>query len=536
MADAVEALRRALEERRRLTRAVGEALERERREALVGRVARTRRLVEGAVRLIDARREREARERGEWPPYDEHHHGRRHHHHHHHNRKKHHHHHHGQDDREEGAVPRISGVSAAGVLTSRTAEATQRSNWTELLALQSLASPAKAAVVEDVPARAEGGRVAAAAPLPSPAATAAAAATSAPAQRGHANDGDDDGPQTLAHSSTVDLYQRMAEERMRGETPASLRPLSRFRAAAMTVVFYHRARTRVAWRAMTRKFEHLRTFGDAVDLYTDLCRKWFRLAVRKPVVSVLSDAELNLAVSSAGGLFGRKKRVKADEARRRVIKIKVRVRAVLDGLCRLASGGGRDGQPPPLPLLSFASRYLVSNGAFFPGHGIDAAGAGAPLPSSSSSAVAAAAADKYLWPSERANLAFDRFSATTDMTPQRRKMMLCNFLVSRVLVGMVLRPWAARIGSVEAGQRGGAARNLRVLASVLQRCADKAMETLLGTATWRGRGLDRAVTDELEPEGSALYEATKEVVDEMAPLVVAFVEEMHARVSLLDAS
>jgi len=108
------------------------------------------------------------------------------------------------------------------------------------------------------------------------------------------------------------------------------------------------------------------------------------------------------------------------------MKIRVRISNMLDGLLQLAQ------KDVPAIFRSFVS-LLISDGVYIPSglFGL------AVLAILAECAYCTPCLGTYLFPSERAQLAFSRFGSTDQMTPTRQRMMVTQFFIGRVLLSMV---------------------------------------------------------------------------------------------------
>jgi hypothetical protein len=81
----------------------------------------------------------------------------------------------------------------------------------------------------------------------------------------------------------------------------------------------------------------------------------------------------------------------------------------------------------------------------------------------------------YLLPSEQAALTFNDLGAMVDVTKSQRRMLVLNFMMTRMLAFMFLEPWRSALGITRGDVSTQAARNLRVLASVIYRIVRAAL-------------------------------------------------------------
>ncbi|CAN0179925.1 unnamed protein product, partial [Phaeothamnion confervicola] len=256
------------------------------------------------------------------------------------------------------------------------------------------------------------------------------------------------------------------------------RPL--LRAVAMMVIAYvvRPQRAAVARKAAARDRDRAECRA-ALALFLERCRPWALRQARVPLTSLVNDAKLNLRLAAGGsseggghsagtglGPFLRRRlalpssRVaSASEVSARLVRLKVHVRGIVDGVTR---------EPLPAELRKFLV-YLCTDGAYYP--------------------------EGFLFRCEKERFEFSVLGATRRMLPEadttaatitaaarqhagsgrwydlsRVEMLVADLLLVRVLIpGALLLPCAAGAQRGPGTKQQVAAHNARVLASEVYR-------------------------------------------------------------------
>jgi hypothetical protein len=298
-----------------------------------------------------------------------------------------------------------------------------------------------------------------------------------------------------------------------------------FKAAARAALFSHRTKMSVLSQEGSRRERHLRAFREVLDLYVELSRKWMRPVLKTPLVSVLQHAELSLSLAQRSGVaaLGILRRLSSpDSIEARVLKVRVRVRSILDGLLSLVSGDAEgpaesaaEATPPPA-VVNFVTRYLIDDKLYFPDDsGVDAE----------------PAARGFLWASERAALEFDKSGATTGMNAARKRMMIIDFFFGRVLIPVVLRPSLARFGAGDDSPRGNVRQNLRLLASIIQRGAQQAVQRLVKLDARAVEADAALLPGGLLPAGDEQLLLAAELISECRDSILSWADKFMAHVA-----
>jgi hypothetical protein len=109
----------------------------------------------------------------------------------------------------------------------------------------------------------------------------------------------------------------------------------------------------------------MRAMQDLIETFTDVGRSWFKKIVRTVVTSAATEAGLNLIIETPSDkkILFVSVGVSEKEVRDRMMKLKVRAKAVVDALLAASKNAQL---VPPKPLSSFLSR-ISSDGVYYPG-------------------------------------------------------------------------------------------------------------------------------------------------------------------------
>ncbi|OQR94000.1 hypothetical protein ACHHYP_20082 [Achlya hypogyna] len=241
-------------------------------------------------------------------------------------------------------------------------------------------------------------------------------------------------------------------------TPVSLQHLTKatremFRAAVFTVQFTIRIQRLCLERQRAIQPEEEKAMTNMLNVYFEATRSWLAKEIRAPILSILQDPTLTLAIEAPNkglkkkfnGLFARKQinsthnilQLKVDAN----ITPRVRVKGIVDAIFKTTEKTSS----VPDAILKFLSK-LASDGVYFP--------------------------PEYLSEEEKSGLEFNVLGATRnmsvdDLSHSRFNLVTLAFVLARVAVpNLVLQPWTCGIGGRvrPAKQVEG---NLKILATAL---------------------------------------------------------------------
>ena len=183
---------------------------------------------------------------------------------------------------------------------------------------------------------------------------------------------------------------------------------------------------------------------ELLGLNSEVCKAWLRRIVRVPVMSIISESagryHMDLSMTASNNVLAVFRKNDKEQIVARTIKIKVRIKNMIDGL------KDTDNRMPP-PLVAFLKR-MITNGMNLP--------------------------EDYLFRSEKSRLTITEDGSLIQLNSTTQKLLLGNFILSRVLLSLIPRPWDHGMGaSVTHGSR--TAKNLRVVAAILYRVIRRAI-------------------------------------------------------------
>ena len=151
------------------------------------------------------------------------------------------------------------------------------------------------------------------------------------------------------------------------------------------------------------KLSLVKDMGEAIQIFLEVTTTWAIKAIRAPLTSVLNDPDLDLNILTKPQSL-RQGQGRPDQINTKVLKIQVRVKGILEGLREQI-------ETLPTALRAFLQK-LSSNGALIP--------------------------QAYMLGFERSRLDFDAQGALRSLTKDTQKMLLCLFILNRVVINRVL--------------------------------------------------------------------------------------------------
>ncbi len=234
---------------------------------------------------------------------------------------------------------------------------------------------------------------------------------------------------------------------------------------------------------------------DLIETFTDVGRSWLKKIVRNVITSAATEAGLNLVIEppSDKKILFVSVGVSEKEVKDRMMKLKVRAKAVVDALIAASKNPQL---APPKPLCSFLKR-ISSDGVYYP----------------DARQVNGVTQPKFLWPEEeQVQIRFDCFCASsffictitlstsvhcrsstaaqalplsTDerligIQPHQSFLLISNIMFARCLVmSIILEPWSNGIVPPSAQNKQSAA-NFKHIASLLLHAYTMALSSATG--------------------------------------------------------
>jgi hypothetical protein len=232
------------------------------------------------------------------------------------------------------------------------------------------------------------------------------------------------------------------------------------RALAHVMRYFVRTRERLDLVEKQTHVDQIKEFEMVIDLEMDTARFWLWLRVKTALLSVMNEPALDLGLppSLPNGFDEALAQTTQAEQRSRAMKVKVRVGHCLRSL--RAQLETRDGAVPEL-LLTFIHTYLIGDKLHLPANQVVDQGN--------------VTKRGYLLPSEQADLTLNRFGAVVHLTTRQRRMLVLNFFITRVMVGLFLEPWVGEYIKRSAVEALPHRNNLPLLASVIHRVVRAAL-------------------------------------------------------------
>ena len=228
---------------------------------------------------------------------------------------------------------------------------------------------------------------------------------------------------------------------------------SLFRAVVWHVVsFYAGPKLRCRKQKLLTRSEDMKNFKSVLELFFDSSKSWMNNEVKKVIISVLTDKELDLdAIEQVRkdtflkNIFGKRvsKNPEAVKKRRddRRMRLLTRVKGIFVGITRA---------PPPENIVNCYRQY-VEEGNYFP--------------------------DEFLFQAEISMLEFNDVGGVRRVTEKRDLVLVlfANFVFLRVLIPHIIQyPWECGLGRMP-DSKSFAPQNLQCLASIVYRVVRKAM-------------------------------------------------------------
>lgn len=154
--------------------------------------------------------------------------------------------------------------------------------------------------------------------------------------------------------------------------------------------------------------ENTKYMQEQIEVFTEVTQAWVLKAIKTVLISTINDPELDLMLSN------KESEVKSQQLNSRIIKLQVRINGIIEGLENITNETHMQ-----QPFRSFFEKY-ISNKTFIPMN--------------------------FLTPFEKSRLEFNEFGGLSNQSEDKKRMMICFFVITRTLIGEIfLKPIEAGI-------------------------------------------------------------------------------------------
>jgi hypothetical protein len=149
--------------------------------------------------------------------------------------------------------------------------------------------------------------------------------------------------------------------------------------------------------------ENLETMGKSIEIYTGVAKDWVLKAMRSALISIVNDDSLDLMLTN------KESDIRNQSINIKVIKLQVRITGILEGLENLTNN-----DEMPIPFRKFMDKF-TSDRSYLP--------------------------KDYPTGFEKSRLEFHEFGGLINQTEDKKKMMICFFFITKILVKQIcLKP------------------------------------------------------------------------------------------------
>ncbi|OMJ81701.1 hypothetical protein SteCoe_17751 [Stentor coeruleus] len=209
-----------------------------------------------------------------------------------------------------------------------------------------------------------------------------------------------------------------------------LKGIRKFRMIGFSVLFPIYLVSNMLEKKAKFYMENMIYMKEQIEVFKEVTQAWALKAMKSVLVSTINDANLDLLMPN------REKDIKKKNFTSKVMKLQVRVTGIIEGLEKITNEANM--QPP---FRSFFERY-TSNKTFIPRN--------------------------FLSPFEISRLEFNEFGGLVNQTDDKKRMMLCFFVISKIIIGEIcLKPIEAGIPITKDSKT---VMNLKMIGSILQNC------------------------------------------------------------------
>ena len=192
------------------------------------------------------------------------------------------------------------------------------------------------------------------------------------------------------------------------ENNAKLKGIKRFRKIAIVVYFPIVLVSNMLEKKSKFYSELSSNMDNLYHTYLEVGQKWMFRVMKTALSSIISDPNLDLTLTNNPS------EIKNQSINTRIIKLQVRINGILEGLETYTNE-----KDVPDPFKGFINK-LTQNKSYIP--------------------------DEYLTSFEESRLEFNEFGGLMNMNEDRKKMLICFFFITRIMIKSIcLRPGEAGI-------------------------------------------------------------------------------------------
>eukprot|EP00347_Sterkiella_histriomuscorum_P024439 403331114 len=97
-----------------------------------------------------------------------------------------------------------------------------------------------------------------------------------------------------------------------------------WKAVTVAIMAWFKVRKSLLYKQQSKRNDNLKNLDKAIHLYTEIAQAWLIKAIKQPLLSIIEDQNLNLSIID--------NRVDAYEIQNRMLKAKIRVKAIFEGI------------------------------------------------------------------------------------------------------------------------------------------------------------------------------------------------------------
>lgn len=224
------------------------------------------------------------------------------------------------------------------------------------------------------------------------------------------------------------IVQLEKNKRQNVNVENSLKGIRKFRKIGLVVLFPILLVSNMIEKRAKFYAESFRNMEEQVRVFTDVAQSWMIKVMRVTLVSTVNDPDLDLSLTN------KESEIRSQTFNTKIIKLQVRINGILEGLENFTND-----KEMPGPFRSFIYK-LVTDKNYIP--------------------------TTFLTQFEKTRLDFNEFGGLINMNDDRKKMIICFFFITKILVkNICLRPSDAGI-PISNGSK--TVNNLKMIGTLFQ--------------------------------------------------------------------